>query len=89
MGKRKGLDFERKVAAEARKQGLYAVRIAASQGEFDVVIIDEANKVIELVQCKKGLSYTESMKVKEEEKLKHFNGTYTVVTRVEMDNYSY
>lgn len=50
----KGVKLERKLVNKARSEGKIAFRSAGSHSPIDVVIIDTENRVIQLIQCKKG-----------------------------------
>ena len=79
---RKGAEYERKIVNEAIANGKIALRMAASQGICDVVIIDAKLKVIELLQCKNAKSWTPARKIKHTAILgQHLNGIYEVKAR--------
>ena len=50
--KRKGTEYERKVANEWRAKGCYVMRSAASLGIADLIIVDPNKSLILLTQCK-------------------------------------
>lgn len=79
---RKGADFERKLVKEAREDGKIAFRSAGSHSPIDVIIIDFKMRMIDLLQCKAGLSYTANFKEKLKQKLSFLDGNYLIKTDV-------
>lgn len=75
---RKGADYERKLVKEAKEDGLIAFRSAGSHSPIDVILIDVENKIIDLLQCKAGKSYTESFKQRLRDQYISLSGQFLV-----------
>jgi len=60
---KRGAEYERKLMNEARKKGHIAFRSAGSHSPVDVVDIDAENRIIRLIQAKKGKSEKQMVKI--------------------------
>lgn len=77
----KGADKERRIVNRARAAGCLAFRSARSLTAIDVFILNEKLQTITLVQSKIGMSENEKKNL--ENSLKHYEGIYQVIVRVE------
>ena len=82
MPRGKGIEFERKIARQMRLEGWLVTRSSASLGAFDLIAINPESKVIKLIQCKKGWSFTDGQLQREKSKIKPFEGVYNVISEV-------
>lgn len=79
---RKGAEYERKIAKEAREDGKIAFRSAGSHSPIDVCIVDHENRMIFLIQAKTGDSYSDVSKKRLEKQYAHLNGSFEVRFKV-------
>ena len=70
----KGARYERKVVNEAKELGNIAFRSAGSHSPIDVITIDPTLRLIRLIQCKAGKSYSQKFKDNLEKKYEFLNG---------------
>ena len=78
----KGVKKERKIVNAFREMGMLAFRSAGSHSPIDVFCIDRTDKIVHLIQCKPD-SMSEKTKNKILEKLKQYEGEYTIKVSVE------
>lgn len=78
----KGVKKERKFVNVFREMGMLSFRSAGSHSPIDVVCINKTDKVVYLIQCKPD-SMPEKTKNKLLEKLKPYEGEYTIKVYVE------
>lgn len=78
---KRGRDYEYKVMAKLRAIGYdIVIRAAGSHTPIDIIAINSTNKIMKLVQCKKGMNEKQKEKILKE--ISFLNGNYNVLTNV-------
>jgi len=78
---KRGAARERYLVNRARAEGKEATRNAGSHGYWDILILDEKEKTIQLIQVKTGV-FTEKEKQALMDEHGHFSGIYKVTFEI-------